>query len=111
MSARRLKALLLLLALLGGGFGLPWYDALVFHGSPMRGPSAERVLTDVGAVAEHAQLCALTLATLPGNAPPTATSCFAATSIPAVAPQPPSYSPLLTQAERTLGLSRAPPLV
>jgi hypothetical protein len=53
----RLQALLLLLALLGGGFGLPLFDAVVFHARPLA--SAESSVAPEGAPAAHTQLCIL----------------------------------------------------
>jgi hypothetical protein len=53
----RLQALFLLLALMGAGFGLPLFDALVFHGRPL--PTAENSVAPEGAPAAHTQLCIL----------------------------------------------------
>lgn len=53
----RLQALLLFLALAGVGLGLPLFDAIVFHGTPLA--SAERGVAPEGAPAPHTQLCVL----------------------------------------------------
>ncbi len=54
---RGLGALALLLALLGGGLGLPLFDALVFHAQPV--PTADSTLNADGAPQAHTQLCIL----------------------------------------------------
>lgn len=53
----RFQALLLLLALVGGGFGLPLFDALVFHGRPLA--RAESAVAPEGSPAPHTQICIL----------------------------------------------------
>lgn len=53
------SAILLLLALLGGGIGLPLFDALVFHSDLGARPSSERVLWDEGSARNHVQVCQL----------------------------------------------------
>jgi zona occludens toxin (predicted ATPase) len=104
----RAKALLLLLALLGGGFGLPWYDALMFHSQAAGAPKAELALDNAGAAVGHNQTCALRLVT-PPNAPHSAPSDLPALSARTrhvlLAPK----SVLLTQTDVALGRSRAPP--
>lgn len=55
---RRVGSLALLLALLGGGLGLPLFDAVVFHGRPGAAP-AERTLAEQGSRLAHQQLCVL----------------------------------------------------
>jgi len=58
---RRLRgsAILLLLALLGGGVGLPLFDALVFHANPGGRARAERTLSEEGSAPAHVQVCQL----------------------------------------------------
>lgn len=53
------SAILLLLALLGGGIGLPLFDALVFHSNPGSRPAAERTLIQEGSARTHVQVCQL----------------------------------------------------
>ncbi len=53
----RIPALALLLTLLGGGLGLPLFDAIVFHGAPLA--VAERTMAPEGAPAPHTALCIL----------------------------------------------------
>jgi hypothetical protein len=53
----RFQSLLLLLALVGAGFGLPLFDAVVFHGRPLA--AAENAVAPEGAPAQHTQLCIL----------------------------------------------------
>ncbi len=54
---RSLGAFTLLLALLGGGLGLPLFDALVFHTRPV--PTADNTIATDGAPQGHTQLCIL----------------------------------------------------
>jgi hypothetical protein len=55
---RRIGSLTLLLALVGGGLGLPLFDAVVFH-APGRKAPPERALGTEGALAGHASVCIL----------------------------------------------------
>lgn len=55
----RTPAILLLIALLGGGIGLPLFDALVFHSDLSAKPSSERTLWDEGSARNHVQVCQL----------------------------------------------------
>lgn len=105
----RSSAILLLLALLGGGIGLPLFDALVFHSSPGSRTPAERVLAQEGSARTHVQVCQLNHAvpaerSLAGR--PTAVPALAVPETAArFAPQPAGIpaAPLSSQ------LSRAPP--
>lgn len=54
---RRLGSLALLLALMGGGLGLPLFDAVVFHSKPLS--AAGNTLASEGAPAGHTQVCVL----------------------------------------------------
>ncbi|MFN8646364.1 MAG: hypothetical protein U0104_06380 [Gemmatimonadales bacterium] len=58
LRLRRVGSLALLLALLGGGLGLPLFDAVVFHGRP-GAAAAERTLAEAGSRPTHQQLCIL----------------------------------------------------
>lgn len=55
---RRTASLALLLAFVGGGFGLPLFDALVYH-SPGRAAPPERTLGVPGSATGHTQVCVL----------------------------------------------------
>lgn len=105
------SALLLLLALLGGGIGLPLFDALVFHSALGGGPSAERVLWDEGSARNHTQVCQLNHAVPTerslGGQPVRAPSAPFVQSTPRRTPQSASMP---TQSTSTQ-LSRAPPSV
>lgn len=59
MIRLRGSAILLLLALLGGGIGLPLFDALVFHSNPGGRARAERTLGEEGSAPAHIQVCQL----------------------------------------------------
>ncbi len=108
-SRSRGSAILLLLALLGGGIGLPLFDALVFHANPGSRPAPERILSQDGSTRTHVQVCQLNHAvpseqSLAGR--PTAVPAPAVPEAAArLAPQPASIpaAPLSSQ------LSRAPP--
>lgn len=105
---RRLSSLVLLVALVGGGLGLPLFDAVVFHRQPL--PTGTTAVMPEGAPLPHTQLCILDQ---PGLATP---------SIASVAPRltvvPPDYvavlpAPVTAPATRTPGLlprPRAPPI-
>jgi len=103
------SAILLLLALLGGGVGLPLFDALVFHSNPARRPAAERVVGTEGSAPTHVQICQLNHA-LPaerslGGEPVSALSAHVGST-----PIPPSFAPAPQPAPpATSNLSRAPP--
>ncbi len=110
MTSRvRASAILLLLALLGGGVGLPLFDAVVFHSNPGNRTPAERVLSQEGSARTHVQVCQLNHAVpaerslagrptaVPTPAVPEAVSRF--TPQPATIPATPTSSQL----------SRAPP--
>jgi hypothetical protein len=108
-GSQRLRALLVLFALMGAGLGLPLFDAIVFHGQPIA--RAECSVAPEGAQSPHTQLCILdhpgllegsvvssgheTLATIPEAAP--------LAGLPA-SPEPSADAALLPP-------SRAPPVV
>ncbi len=58
LRLRRVGSLALLLALVGGGLGLPLFDAVVFHGRP-GAAAAELALANEGSRPTHQQLCIL----------------------------------------------------
>jgi len=65
--AQRLQALLLLLTILGGSFGLPLYDAVVYHSKPTQTqPQADSAARQSEATT-HSQACALDFSTRCGN--------------------------------------------
>ena len=105
------KALVLLVALMGGGFAVPLYDAVAFHSRP--GPT--RIETDVvaapGADTGHAPACAISharaTARFSPGVPASLADPFSATIRARV-----RFTPLLLQ-RLTLyeQLSRAPPSI
>lgn len=107
-QTRRLGALLLLVALVGGGLGLPLFDALVYHSQPLP-PSANAVMPQ-GAPLPHTQLCILDQ---PGLATPSVAS--RAPVLPAVLPMDVAVlpAPVTAPAAHLPGLlprPRAPPI-
>ncbi len=54
---RRLGSLTLLVTLVGGGLGLPMFDAVVFHGRPL--PAPRTTIDGDGGSRTHTQLCVL----------------------------------------------------
>ncbi len=111
MSRRRLPAFLLLFALLGGGFVLPMADALLYH-SGASTESAARQDSTLSTATGPAHLlgCVLWLTALTGsgiqsNAPALRTASDASSTAAQVA-----LDLFGTQADFSLGLSRAPPL-
>lgn len=107
----RAPAILLLLALLGGGIGLPLFDALVFHSDLGAKPSCERVLWDGDSARNHVQVCQLNHAvpteqSLGGQAV-RAPSVLWVASAPRFSFQPVSVPAPVSSSQ----LSRAPPSV
>jgi hypothetical protein len=108
----RAKALLLLLVLLVGGFGLPITDALVFH-SAVGAPVSTRDGLSSGHDAGPAHLlgCAV------WSSPATSTGLPGVPLQPVASlprsPEPHPQSPAVfaAQTDRTLALPRAPPAV
>lgn len=103
------SAILLLLALLGGGIGLPLFDALVFHSNPGSRPTAERILTGNGSARAHVQICQLNHAVPAERSlacrPVIVTTLAVAEPAARVSPQP---APIPAE-PASRQLSRAPP--
>ena len=105
---RRLGSLALLLALVGGGLGLPLFDAVVFHSRPLN--AAGNRIAPEGAATGHTQLCILDQAGLAtpsiGSAGHEAPAVLTHAAPPAVAPaeSSPRHNPHL------LPRPRAPPV-
>lgn len=105
---RRIGSLALLLALVGGGLGLPLFDAVVFHSKPLN--AAGNTIAPEGGPAGHTQVCVLDHAGVVRHAvvtdgpqdPPALPRAIAVASAPA--PLAASYDPTL------LPPSRAPPI-
>jgi hypothetical protein len=103
------SAILLLLALLGGGVGLPLFDALVFHSNPVRRPTAERILGTDGPGRTHIQVCQLSHA-LPTERSLGGQSVSAVIAAVGATPLPPSSDPEpRPEQPATSHPSRAPP--
>ncbi len=103
------SAILLLLALLGGGVGLPLFDALVFHSNPARRPAAERVVGTEGSAPTHVQVCQLNHA-LPAERSLGGQPVSALSAHTGGAPIPPPFAPAQRpEPPATSNLSRAPP--
>lgn len=103
---RRFGSLALLLALMGGGLGLPLFDAVVFHSKPLS--AAGNTIAPEGAPAGHTQVCLLehagvirqAVAASAPHAPPALPRAVAIrsartplTADPAPTLQPPSRAP------------------
>jgi hypothetical protein len=112
----RARALCLLLALMGGGFGLPLYDAATYHTrlaprtaeSPRLGKSA--LIPSVSSQS-HATTCALGLITMAGRGTPALGTGLVLTLVRDEVPPLPlsSVPPELIRPSSTR--SRAPPAV
>lgn len=108
-GGHRLQALLLLLALMGAGLGLPLFDAIVFHGRPLA--RTESTAAPEGAQGPHTQLCILDHAGLLEGG-------ISSSGHPPLAAQP-DPAPVLAQSAASaptrdaalLPPSRAPPVV
>jgi hypothetical protein len=114
----RAKALCLLLALLGGGFAFPLYDAVVYHSRvPANSPRSPRVrstchVPDHAVTAQsHSATCALGLVTIAGRgAPAVAAGAVLALLRTEFHPLPPAaVTPELVRFSTTR--SRAPPVI
>lgn len=108
-GGHRLQALLLLLALMGAGLGLPLFDAIVFHARPLA--RTESTAAPEGAQGPHTQLCILDHAgLLEGGITSSGHPALALqpVSAPRLA-QPASQAP--TRDASLLPPSRAPPVV
>ena len=97
MPRSRLPTLLLLLAFLAGGFGLPLADAIIFHGHPGASPAAERILTAGPLARSHVQLCSLEQ---------TPVTKFATLSLAVGLERLPDETPAVPRPDR--GVARAP---
>ena len=103
----RVRAFTLLLALLGGGLGLPLFDSLVFHGQPGAAVS-ERTLVDLGGKPTHAQMCPLQHTAVTDG-------CLFSQAVSAQVTPPDSGLPIVAiesptgRSDSTLPPSRAPP--
>ena len=119
MTSRRFPALVLLLALVAGGFGLPIADALIYHSTPVRedhsrsaaaSSLAESGTVDAPTSSMHLQGCVLWLSGVTGsgvvpNSPTLALGEVAPVEASFTAPQF-----VVTQTDIALGQSRAPPI-
>ncbi len=65
--AQRLQALLLLLTLVGGGFGLPLYDAVVYHSALEHAQARSNSIASESATSAHGVTCAMDLASRCGT--------------------------------------------
>ena len=65
--AQRLQALLLLLTLVGGGFGLPLYDAVVYHSALEHAQARSNSIAGENATSAHGVTCAMDLASRCGT--------------------------------------------
>lgn len=108
----RVKALVLFLVLLVGGFGLPIVDALWFHSTSGAPSSAEN---GIGSGHESGTDHLLGCAAWSSPATSTGLPCVPATPVlsPAQLRQPTrtGYTVLPSQSDRSLALPRAPPSV
>lgn len=106
----RAKALLLLLVLLAGGFGLPLTDAMWFHST-----SSMSVATEDGVAAAHESGSSHLLGCAVWSSPATSTGLPALTLTPTITvaqtarPEPCSLAVFSTRFARTQALPRAPP--
>lgn len=112
MAFRRWSALVLLLALVGGGLGLPVADALVYHSSPTQrtAPASHEVALGAVSTTQHLQGCVLSLGGLSGSGIVGAGSTVAVAAAIDLTASYPAESTSFTQTGITLGLSRAPPI-
>jgi hypothetical protein len=65
--AQRLQALLLLLTLVGGGFGLPLFDAVAYHSALEHAQARSNSIASESATSTHGVTCAMDLASRCGT--------------------------------------------
>ena len=106
---RRLQALLLLLTLVGGSFGLPIYDAVVYHSALEHTQPRANGVAGASAASAHSVSCAIDLATRCGTGiAPLADLAFAVIApVRTVVVRPAQTVPLQTWLHTSQ--SRAPP--
>jgi hypothetical protein len=106
----RAKALLLLLVLLVGGFGLPIVDAMWFHSTSGASVSTEKCIAAAPESAtSHLLGCAVWSSPVASTGLPVLPPTPAVTTARAAEPQSASPAVFSTQFARTLALPRAPP--
>ena len=107
--AQRLHALLLLLTLVGGGFGLPLYDAVVYHSALEHTQPRANSIASESATSAHGVTCAMDLASRCGSgiAPFTGSGIAPSLSVRTPILRPIPVAP--TQSWPASTHSRAPP--
>lgn len=112
MTSRRLPALILLLALVAGGLGLPIADTLIYHTRPIATPATptDDIAVCASASALHLQGCVLWLSGSSGSGVAAKSPAFAVTQVAARVPALSSPQPLVALTDIALGYSRAPPV-
>ncbi|HEY7027756.1 MAG TPA: hypothetical protein VH438_09140 [Gemmatimonadales bacterium] len=105
----RLKALVLFAALVGGGFGLPVFDALAFHSKPGVSQPQGETLSAPGRDVGHGAVCALSLARNVGRCTPAIPTQIAGLLLSAVRTRPLATPVLLVHQPQSQCHSRAPP--
>jgi hypothetical protein len=108
--ARRFGSAVLSVALIGGGFGLPLLDAVLFHsGRPAAQQQTRVVLARTGSPTGHAQVCIL------GSVAPQSRGLPSLAAQPVISVHTETVSvgthvtPRVAQVHFTLNYSRAPP--
>jgi hypothetical protein len=101
--------MILLLALLGGGLGLPLFDVVAYHSRPAACRPLGPTLAEQGGVRAHPQVCVLPNATAASGALPVFTPAL----LPPAARAAEACAPLvglpILQLCHSLCFSRAPP--
>jgi hypothetical protein len=112
MTSRRLSALVLLLALVAGGFGMPVADAVLYHSTPASPPAhqADDIAFGTPTSSTHLQGCVLWLSALTGSGisgegPTLSAGRATSNDIRFTHPQV-----VVLQSDLALGQPRAPPI-
>jgi hypothetical protein len=111
MRTGQFKALVLLVALLGGGFALPLYDAVAFHSTPGPAKPETGVLAAPGTDVGHAQVCAISHARTPAGLGPAVPTALADPFLQKIRPRVHVVPIVLEQSTPYEHLSRAPPIL
>jgi hypothetical protein len=104
-----MKALVLLIALLGSGSGLPLFDAVVFHSQPAPARPDTGVLAAPGCDLGHSQVCALSHARASTRFTPSVPAAIGGPFLRVIRTGLPSALVILPGNPRFKYHSRAPP--
>jgi hypothetical protein len=112
MTSRRFSALVLLLALVAGGFGLPVADAVLYHSTPAGTPAhhTDDVALSTPTSSMHLQGCVIWLSALTGSGIGAQSPTLSVALVHTTSSHFTTPPFVVTQTDVSLGHSRAPPI-